>query len=118
VEGLLGSFPHLVNRAMVETVRSRCSAYVQCVSERGLPQELMSRFTGRPAPVPQRSDLGGGLHRKNRYYPSPEMHRDAATLLEPVCRGFLDGVSSRFGHAVESAAISFASSQPRRSIDR
>jgi uncharacterized protein DUF6473 len=90
VEGLLGRFPHLVNREMVEIVRSQCDAYVQCVTDRGLPQRLRSRFTGRPAPVPVRADLGRWWQAENRYYPSPEMHCEAADLLEAACRRFLD----------------------------
>jgi hypothetical protein len=89
VGDLLGEFPQLVNRKMVEVVKSHCDAYVHCVTKKGLPQTLLNRSTGRPAPVPVRSDLGRELQRKNHYYPSPEMHRDAADLLEPVCRRFL-----------------------------
>jgi hypothetical protein len=57
---------------------------VECVSSRGLPQPLFSRFTGEPASIEYRADLGGGTDRFNRYYPSPEMQVDAAeALVEP-----------------------------------
>lgn len=85
--GLFGDFPHLVNEEMNETVGSRCDATVECVSVRGLPQQLMSRFTGRPTRV---LIPGGKLMTENIYYPSPEMHQDAAALLSPVCQGLMD----------------------------
>jgi hypothetical protein len=35
--------------------------------------------------------LEGALLTENRYYPSPEMHEDAAAMLIPVCREILEG---------------------------
>jgi hypothetical protein len=87
---LFGAFPQLVNEEMVEIIRDRCDAYVQCVTDRGLPHHLTSRYTGRPVPVTTRPDLGRGARTTDSYYPSPEMHRDAADLLAPVCRRFLE----------------------------
>jgi hypothetical protein len=89
VKGLLGKFPHLVNREMAQVVRSYCDTYVHCVTDSGLPQRLTSRFTGSPVRVHRRSDLGRGMQTVNRYYPSPEMHRHAADLLEAACRAFV-----------------------------
>jgi hypothetical protein len=88
VEGLFGDFPHLVDEEMVETVASHCDAYAECVSVRGRPQQLTSRFTGKPTRVVV---PGGRPLTENSYYPSPEMHEDAAALLSPICRGLLDG---------------------------
>lgn len=85
VRGLFGEFPQLVTRAMVHEVASMCTGYVECTTRRGSPQPLVSRFTGAPVtvdPVLDRPDLGGGgpwTH--NRYYPSPEMHEDAAAAV-------------------------------------
>lgn len=88
---LWGNFPQFVNRPMVERLRARCDAYVECVSREGLPQRLYDR-EGNPTTITYCYNL---LTREpvtethNRYYPSPEMHREAARLLEPVCRSLL-----------------------------
>ena len=89
---LWGDFPHLVNQAMVERLRARGAAYVECVSRRGLPQQIRDRdgnptwFNVSPTGHPEvRETL-------NTYYPSPEMHDDAATALLPVCRKLLSGL--------------------------
>jgi len=88
LRGLFGEFPQLVNRAMVSEVAQMCSGYVECTSARGMPQPLLSRFTGAAVtvdPSADRTDLGVGKPwTHNRYYPSPEMHEDAAEALEPV----------------------------------
>ena len=94
VQGLLGEFPHLVNEEMVRTVGSHCDAYAKCVSTRGHPQPLKSRFTGKPISV---LVPGGNPMTLNGYYPSPEMHQDAAALLGPICRGLLDHRLERLG---------------------
>ena len=91
VHKLFGDFPQLVNRAMVNEVSPLCDDYVECVSQRGVPQPLMSRFTGEPTtidPSRDRKDLGGKLWTHNTYYPSPEMHQDAFQLLAEVCRKY------------------------------
>jgi hypothetical protein len=88
VWGLFGKFPHMVNRAMVERVRPLADDYAECVSSRGLPQPLVSRFTGEPVSVMHRADLGGGWNAVNPYYPSPEMQADAYDALVDTCRKF------------------------------
>ena len=75
VDGLFGAFPHLVSEEMVQAVSAECSGYVACVSDRGRPQQLISRFTGRPAPIV----IPGANPRDmvaNLYYPTPEMHQE------------------------------------------
>lgn len=92
VATLFGHYPQLVRRDMVEAVRPLADHYVECTTARGLPQPLVSRFTGRPTtvdPARDRPDLGGRLWTHNDYYPSPEMHQDVAAALEPVCRALL-----------------------------
>lgn len=90
VQTTFGEFPQLVNTWMVEEVRRKCAGYAECVSDRGSPQPLFSRFTGKPTtvdPVDDRPDLGGQpAWSENLYYPSPEMHEDAAECLAPVLR--------------------------------
>ena len=78
---MFGEYPHLVNRAMVEQIKPLADDYVHCVSARGFPQRLVSRFTGEAASVKHRTDLGGTWEGFDLYYPSPEMHLDAAETL-------------------------------------
>lgn len=82
---LIGEFPQLVNRAMIDQIRPHCDAYVECASQRGIPQRLWKT----DQPVPALVLENGVLY--NRYYPSPEMHELAADLLEPECRRLMDG---------------------------
>lgn len=90
--GIFGAFPQLVTKEMVDEIRPLCTAFVECISDRGSPQPLISRFTGLPAevdPANDRADLGFGTWTENRYYPSPEMHEDAALRLLPALREVL-----------------------------
>jgi uncharacterized protein DUF6473 len=82
---LFGEFPQLVNRAMVDQIVGLADEYVECITSRGSPQPLFSRFTGEPVTVTYRCDQTQGF---NSYYPSPEMHIDAADSLTAVCRTF------------------------------
>src|SRR5258705_5274674 len=43
---LFGEFPQLVNPEMVADVTGYCERYVECVTSRGLPGQLIDRFTG------------------------------------------------------------------------
>lgn len=107
LKGIFGEFPQLVNREMVREIAKLCDAYVECVSREGLPQLLRSRFNGKPVYIPPllpeekkkvtdpvwillrliRKMRGKGC--LQNYYPSPEMHRKAADMLEPVILRFL-----------------------------
>ncbi len=95
VPALFGEFPQLVNSEMVDAVRGMSDAYVECVTEKGSPQPLRSRFTGEPVSVDPAADRDDfrtqGLWTHNHYYPSPEMHQDALDALAPTCEGLLRG---------------------------
>lgn len=99
VSTLFGDFPQMVNKQMIETVKSHCKIYVEVVSQRGSPQPLISRFTGQPTtinPEHDRPDLNtGNLWTHNHYYPSPEMQVDAADALIPVCQKLVAGEITR-----------------------
>ncbi len=90
VSQYFGEFPQLIDRPTVESVRRLTPHYVECVTTRGSPQPLISRFTGQPItvdPTRDRPDLAGGAPwTHNRYYPSPEMQQDAAEALLPIAR--------------------------------
>jgi len=87
---LWGEFPQFVNREMVDRLRSYSDRYVECVSRRGTPQPLFdlagNRTTFKSFALP---GVEGVVKTENRYYPSPEMHEDAAELLIPACRELL-----------------------------
>jgi len=91
VHALLGDYPQLVTDGMVDQIRSVADAFVSCVSRRGLPQILRDETTGRPTSIDMVD--GKGLHqgrwKRNLYYPTPEMHEDAAAALEPLCQDLL-----------------------------
>jgi hypothetical protein len=88
VHALLGEFPQLVNSSMISDLKPYADYYVECVSSRGSPHLLKDRFTGKTATVDLSSDRADlqGVWKHNSYYPSPEMHWDAASILEPACR--------------------------------
>lgn len=94
LDSLFGEFPQLVDSQMVAQVRDLSDSYVECVTDRGNPQPLISRFTGEPVkvdPALDRPDLGGrGLWTHNHYYPSPEMQEDAAEALFNACETILN----------------------------
>ncbi len=92
-----GAFPQFVNREMVSELEKHSDAYVECVSRRGLPQPLFDK-QGRPATLTYgytilKPEVITETH--NRYYPSPQMHEDAARLLTPVCRELLSAGTTR-----------------------
>src|SRR5262249_11650116 len=60
-------------------------AYVECVSAEGLPQRLIG-LDGKPVAVTTRISPRQEVRVwENSYYPSPEMHREAARRLAPTC---------------------------------
>ncbi len=86
---LFGQFPQLVNSEMMAQVARHADRYVQAITDRGLPHLLRNKTTGQPETVfskerfPNRPD---DLRDKNNYYPSQEMHDDAAKALASVLR--------------------------------
>lgn len=60
---------------MLEMIKPYSDAYVECVSKVSLPQTLIN-FQGEKAAI-------------NNYYPSSEMHQQAARLLYPLCQDIL-----------------------------
>ena len=91
VGSLFGEFPQLVNAEMIRQLRQHSDAYVECISTRGLPHVLVSRFTRKPVTI---EDKWGGTWNENWYYPSPEMHVGAASSLERVCRKYMNLVGT------------------------
>lgn len=83
---MLGEFPQLINRAVMDELRPHAQFYAQCVSSRGMPQPTISRFTGKIVDLGVAPRMPG----YNNYYPAPEMHQDAAAALAPVLTEALD----------------------------
>jgi hypothetical protein len=84
---LFGKYPQLVNQAMVQKLIPFADKYVEIISNEGMPQKLVSRFTGEIPTVCIK-----GMHKKkrfNNYYPSPEMHIKAFEGLFQVCNSLL-----------------------------
>jgi hypothetical protein len=82
-------FPQLLRRWMIEEMAGFCDEYVECISNKGLPMKLFDK-NGNPAAL-KRPEWESHLPPiiQNNYYPSPQMHEDAAKALEPICRKIL-----------------------------
>ncbi len=87
---LMGVYPQLVTRTMVESIATYADDFVDCTTQRGSPQKLLSRFDGSAVEIDlgrDRNDFSGQVWTENRYYPSPEMHEDAARVLaDTICQ--------------------------------
>ena len=82
-DGFFFGFPHMVNDKVVAELRPFCDQFVEVVSRRGAPQKLVNRFDGSFYRVSSESEERQSL---DNYYPSPEMHEDAAEALCPVVK--------------------------------
>ncbi|MEM7745618.1 MAG: DUF6473 family protein [Pseudomonadota bacterium] len=71
------SYPHYVDRAMIEAVRNVADAYVECSTSVGLPQDL--RIGGRTVLFRP----SGAPIDENREMPSPQMHQAVSEQLLP-----------------------------------
>ena len=83
---LLDPFPQLVRGESIDTVAALCDDFVACTSTRNHGHHLKNRFSGEPVEV-DNSVLDPHMTvrwKRNWYYPSPEMHEDAAASLFPV----------------------------------
>ena len=78
---MLGGFPQGVDRALVRAMAEQVDGYCECVTARGSPQLLVDH-EGSIA----WANLGGRRTCLNSYYPSPEMHVDAAAALVPMLK--------------------------------
>ena len=91
VHRMYGAFPQLVTAAMADEAAAMCTAAVSCVSERGMGAPLINRWTGKPIDPSDYRNRGveyvALATGRNDYYPSREMHEDAAAALLGVTRG-------------------------------
>jgi hypothetical protein len=77
-------FPHFVDRETVEAIRAHAIGLVEVESKLGVPSTLTSMATGELAAV-----LRGPTPHLNSYYPSPEMHEQAALQISDFLTQFL-----------------------------
>jgi hypothetical protein len=86
-----GAFPQFVDREMVERLIPHSDEYVECVSNAGLPQQLID-MNGNPTTISHSYSLTNKVvysDTHNNYYPSAEMHEEAANKLVPACLSLL-----------------------------
>lgn len=91
VHAMFGKFPQLIDGKSMRSISGNVDHYVESISSRGSPQPLFDRFTGEPTTIDTSNDRADfkDVWTHNAYYPSPEMHEDAANDLERVCRRLL-----------------------------
>jgi Domain of unknown function (DUF6473) len=94
---VLGTFPQLVDREMIEAIRPYASDYVECVGSAGLPRRIIAE-DGRASSFV----LDYRLDRPEQYtietdsyYPSPEMHADAADRLTGPIKALIQDAHPR-----------------------
>lgn len=80
---LMGRFPHLVNRTMVDEIAAEADALVECSSDEHVPQKLWPGTESIDGAVAEEGFLW------NRYYPPPQHHDEIAAALAPVCAKLL-----------------------------
>jgi hypothetical protein len=90
LNGLWGDVPQIVDGPTARAAAAMCRAEASCLSSRGMGAILINRRTGKPIDPADYKDRGLEYYPlaagKNHYYPSAEMHEDAADALEPVVR--------------------------------
>lgn len=85
-EAWSGTFPHHVDRRLLDLLAPLFAGVVTVASAAGSPEPIHDRLTGAPLP------LFPNMPRphENFYYPSAAMHAVAADALEPAVRHVLD----------------------------
>jgi hypothetical protein len=84
---LFGAYPQLINQGMIEQIKPLATHYIECATSRGWPQMLYSKIKGER---PMIYENGKKFERRFNGYPSPEMHEDAAKVLSPLCKQFIN----------------------------
>ena len=80
------AFPQFVDQSTINRIlEAKPTHYATCVSKRGWPQPLYLKSDTLHKKLPIRT---------NRYYPSPEMHEDAAGILYPICQSITNQMRS------------------------
>ena len=77
LENLFSAYPQLVDQAVVDALRPKADAYVDCTGAAGMPFRVLHPVTGEP----QALFSGRDDPSLNTYYPSQDMHDLAAEAL-------------------------------------
>lgn len=85
VHELMGPYPQLVDDITLSAIKPLAASYVECTGSQGFPQRL---WRADIAVEGTRRGEDGWLY--NHYYPTQEMHDNAATSLLPACSRLLD----------------------------
>lgn len=91
VIGIIDDFPQFVSAQDIEAVNELEETLVCCFSDRDMEFDLRSRNTGLPtevdyAAMDQTGTMPSFKESRNIYYPSPQMHWDAAVVLGDAMR--------------------------------
>ncbi len=93
IDGLSGDFPHYVDGPSARAAAAMCDAQAECLSNRGMGAQLHSLSSGKAIEPGEYEGKGPEYQAlytgRNDYYPSAEMHEDAAAALLPVVRKLL-----------------------------
>lgn len=103
-----GAFPHFVDTDVLARIKGFFTDYVEVVSNRGMPQTIINKFTGEEVLLWDEASFPNIRYRShNLYYPSPQMQLDAAlATLEP-----LRAVMGGWVQKAQAAALSMSGSQ-------
>ena len=117
LDGYWGGFPHFVNSEVLDHVRPLADHFVKVVGRAGLPQSLYDRDTGEAVLMWPAERFPKVKHRcANVYYPSPEMHRQAAETLEPLCQELCRRFASMRASASLDRALALGTMAGSKSI--
>lgn len=97
LSGFWGGFPHFLNKKWLDSLASEVEVTVMAVSRAGLPQPLFDRISGEPVKLWSENKFPSvKLRHHNHYYPSPEMHKEAADALERPVAALLGRLPTSF----------------------
>ena len=104
LSGYWGDFPHFVNKEVIDELTPFADAYIEVVTDRGIPQALFDRLTGEPVLMwPEEKFPSVRLREHNHYYPSPEMNEDVAAALLPETEKIISKPDGRRKRRSESS---------------
>jgi len=88
VEGIVDIYPQFITGDNLGPITRIGQPLVTCTSNRNQVFTLRSRYTGKPVEIDYASLPGVPSHKEteNIYYPSPQMHWDAAITLGAAIR--------------------------------
>lgn len=83
IRGISESFPQMIDDTALEAASQAFDYTAICTSQRGRPHRILK--DGKPVMI----QIGTKILDHNHYYPSPEMHEDAAAAIAPAIEKIL-----------------------------